>query len=281
MSNNAHSVPTTNSLLIGVFDSGVGGLSVLRALHKQLPHHPLLYVADSAHTPYGERTDEFVINRSLRIAAYLIEQGAQALVIACNTATAIAAAIIRAQWPHIPVIGIEPGIKPAVHLSPDGRIGIMATPMLLRSEKFLRLLKIHQGQAHIHLQACPGLASLIEQGQFEAGQANHLELIALIEQLCQPLKLAKIDTLVLGCTHYPFAQHMIQAAMGKAVQLIDTAQAVAQQTARTVEKMSSPQPGPSGQTAPELQTTANPEHLARLAQQWLPFACHVNTANIV
>ncbi|TMH35501.1 MAG: hypothetical protein E6H58_03760 [Betaproteobacteria bacterium] len=125
---------------IGVFDSGVGGLSVLRALHQQLPAAPLLYVADSAHAPYGERSDAFVIERSQHVAQHLLAEGAVGIVIACNTATAAAAQQLRARWPDVLIVGVEPGLKPAVAASRSGRIGVLATPGTLASEKFRKLL---------------------------------------------------------------------------------------------------------------------------------------------
>lgn len=248
--------------LIGVFDSGVGGLSVLKALHQQLPAHDLLYVADSAHAPYGERSDEFITARTHRIASHLLAQGANLLVIACNTATAVAAASLRERWPHLPIVAVEPGIKPAVALTRNGHIGVMATPATLRSDKFRRLLSAHDGAAiEVHLQPCPGLAGLIEHGNGEDPA-----LLALIDQFSRPLKQAGVDTVVLGCTHYPFVAAQIQAALGKHVQLVDTADAVARQAARLL--------GPPPATRSRrvlLQTTGSANHLTRLAHHWLSF----------
>lgn len=254
--------------LIGVFDSGVGGLSVLKALHQQLPANDLLYVADSGHAPYGERSDEFIIARTHRVATHLLAQGASQLVLACNTATAAAAASLRERWPRLPLIAVEPGIKPAVAMTRNGRIGVMATPATLRSDKFRRLLTAHGEGIEVHLQPCPGLAGLIEHGnnQDEA-------LLALIDQLSQPLKHAHVDTVVLGCTHYPFVGAQIQAVFGKDVVLVDTADAVARQAARLM--------GPPNRAAASrlrhvsLQTTGDALRLARLARLWLPFECSV------
>jgi glutamate racemase len=261
--------PAGASPLVGVFDSGLGGLSVLGALHAQRPGAPLLYVADSGNAPYGERTDGFVIERSLRIAGHLLDQGAGLLVMACNTATAVAARSVRERWPHIPVVGVEPAIKPAVLASPGGHIGVMATPITLRSDKFRRLLEAHGTGADILLQPCPGLAGLIEQGDLDAPA-----LLALIEAQCRPLKDAGVDTVVLGCTHYPFVQHHIQAAMGPGVRLIDTADAVARQVSRRLEGLTPDRPSPA--VAPvRLQTTGEVGHLAQVARNWLDFSCEV------
>jgi glutamate racemase len=251
--------------LIGVFDSGVGGLSVLKALHQRLPAHDLLYVADSGHAPYGERSDEFITDRTHRIASHLLAQGAKLLVIACNTATAVAAASLRERWPELPIVAVEPGIKPAVGLTRNGHIGVMATPATLRSEKFRRLLTAHGAGIEVHLQPCPGLAGLIEHGN-----GDDPALLALIDQFSQPLKQAGVDTVVLGCTHYPFVAEQIHAAFGRGVQLVDTADAVARQAARLLGDSHS---APSRRVL--LQTTGNATHLTRLAQHWLPFHCDV------
>jgi len=214
----APSQPINEPALVGVFDSGLGGLSVLSVLRHTLPAHPLLYVADSGHAPYGERSDEFVTDRTLAVGCHLLASGAKLLVVACNTATAVAAAALRQRWPDVLVVGVEPAIKPAVKASATGRIGVMATPATLRSGKFQRLLEAHAGNAHIVQQPCPGLAGQIEQGDLDAP-----ELIATVESFCAPLRAANVDTVVLGCTHYPFVRRHIQAAMGPSVELIDTA----------------------------------------------------------
>lgn len=260
--------------LVGVFDSGVGGLSVLSALHERMPQVPMLYMADSAHAPYGERSDDYVIDRTERIFAHLLGRGASLLVVACNTATAVAVAAVRRRWPEVPVVGVEPAIKPAVKSSPSGRIGVMATPATLRSEKFRRLLEQHGAGAEIHLQPCPGLAGAIEHGDL-----NDPALLALIEGFCAPLRAAAVDTVVLGCTHYPFVRGHIQAAMGSGVQLIDTALPVAQQAWRL---MGSPQP-PAAQASAvvQLESTGQAEHLARVARHWLSFDCEVLAAPVL
>lgn len=257
--------PSPQQPLIGVFDSGVGGLSVLKALHQQLPGNDLLYVADSGHAPYGERSDEFITTRTHRIASHLLAQGASLLVIACNTATAVAAASLRERWPQLPIVAVEPGIKPAVGLTSNGHIGVMATPATLRSDKFRRLLSAHGAGIEVHVQPCPGLAGLIEHGN-----SQNKALLALIDQFSRPLKQAGVDTVVLGCTHYPFVAAQIQAAFGNGVQLVDTADAVARQAARLLSRTSA-----TTSRRVLLQTTGSPTHLTRLARHWLPFHCEV------
>lgn len=254
--------------LVGLFDSGLGGLSVLSALHKTLPDTPLLYVADSANAPYGERTDAFITERTLAIGRHLIDAGAGLVVVACNTATAVAVAALRAAWPALPVVGVEPGIKPAVATSASGRIGVMATPGTLRSDKFQRLLETHRGDATVVLQPCPGLAGLIERGDLDAP-----EMISLIDTFCAPLRDARVDTVVLGCTHYPFVRHHIQAAMGPEVALVDTAWPVSRQAARLLGLAPSDTPA----RAPvRLQTTGDPAHLREVAGRWLDFPSDVD-----
>jgi glutamate racemase len=256
------------SPLVGVFDSGVGGLSVLKALHGALPAHDLLYLADSAHAPYGERSDDYIRERSHRVASHLIAEGASLLVIACNTATAVAVASLRERWPELPIVAVEPGVKPAVGQTRNGHIGVMATPATLRSEKFRHLLTAHGAGQDVHLQPCPGLA-----GQIEQGDPEDPAVLALIEQFTRPLLEAGVDTVVLGCTHYPFVHAQIQRAFGEEVVLIDTAEAVARQAARRLGEVS--RDLRSSPRRVRLQTTGDPAKLARLAAHWLPFSCDV------
>ncbi|HJV97018.1 MAG TPA: glutamate racemase [Albitalea sp.] len=250
---------------IGIFDSGVGGLSVLRELRAQLPSAPLLYVADSAHAPYGERSDAYVLDRSRHIALHLREQGAVGIVVACNTATAMAVRHLRELLPELPIIGVEPGLKPAVAATRNGRIGVLATPGTLASEKFQRLLQAQPGVT-VTARPCPGLAHLIEQGDLAAPA-----LRAAIEAHCAALRAADVDTVVLGCTHYAFVHDQIQAAMGAQVRIIDTAEAVARHTARTLAGRFAG----DGVAATHLQTTGDPQRLREIAGAWLAFPCTV------
>lgn len=214
----------TPAACIGVFDSGVGGLTVLRELHRQAPSVPLHYVADTAHAPYGERTADELVNRCLRLSEHLIAQGAAMLVVACNTATAHAIHALRERWPLLPIVGTEPGIKPAVAATRNGRIGVLATPATIASARYQSLLNRHAGTAQITNQPCPGLADLIERGDFESPT-----LEAMLDGFCAPLRAAGVDTVLMGCTHYPLIQPKIQAAMGYDVQLLNIETAVARQ----------------------------------------------------
>jgi len=257
-------------LRIGVFDSGLGGLSVLRALRAEMPAAALLYVADSGHAPYGERDDAFIQARSEHISDFLVHQGADAIVVACNTATAAAIHRLRLRCGDLPVIGVEPGVKPAVALSTSKRVGVLATPGTLGSLKFRRLVEQHGQDAHLVLQACPGLAREIESGVLDTPALREM-----IARFCAPLREAQVDTVVLGCTHYPFVAPLIQSALGQHVHIVDTARAVAQHTQRvSARHRSAPHAAtalahasPSGET--RLWSSADPQHLQRVALAWL------------
>jgi glutamate racemase len=251
---------------IGIFDSGVGGLSVMQAIRVRLPHAELLYAADTAYAPYGDRSEEFLCDRSERIARFLCNQGAQMIVVACNTATAAAVAALRAASPTLPLVGVEPGVKPAVALSSARRIGVLATTRTLASEKFRRLAEARADGATLVLQPCPGLADAIE-----AADARGSGLDVLVERYCAPLRDAGIDVAVLGCTHDVFARALFERAL-PGVQLVDTADAVARQTARfaseLVDRGEAEAIVPS---APALRawSSGSPQVLAAFAQRWL------------
>ncbi|MBY0556429.1 MAG: glutamate racemase [Burkholderiaceae bacterium] len=218
---------------IGVFDSGVGGLSVLRHIRAQCPQEDLLYFADSAHAPYGEKSEAYVVERSLAIAQFLLSQGAKALVVACNTATVAAIKAVRAQYPDLPVVGVEPGLKPAAAASRNGKVGVLATARTLQGEKFLQLREQISAAtgAEFLLQAAVGLVDQIELGDLQSPV-----IAAMLERYIAPLLAQGADTLVLGCTHYPFVRDGIQRVLdahgAATVQLVDTGDAVARQLVR-------------------------------------------------
>ncbi|MFD0928492.1 glutamate racemase [Methylophilus glucosoxydans] len=215
---------------IGVMDSGVGGLTVLKHLTRQLPHEHFYYFADSAHAPYGNKTATEIQQRCFTIADTLIDQGAKALVVACNTATAAAISAMRERY-TLPIIGMEPAVKPAAAASKNGIIGVLATTGTLKSAQFAALLE-HYGQGvQVVTQACVGLVECIEQGQLDTPQT-----LALLQQYCQPLMAAGADTIVLGCTHYPFVKKQIQEIVGPEVTLIDTGAAVAKRLHQVLEQ---------------------------------------------
>ena len=212
---------------IGVFDSGVGGLSVLRELHRRLPAASLLYVGDVAHAPYGVRSAADVLQRSKRIVAHLIGEGVSLIVVACNTATVLTIGALRRQWPELTFVGVEPGVKPAAATSRTHRIAVLATPATVRSARLQQLIDLHAAPpVHVHLQACPGLADAIERGALD-GQ----ELWDVLLPACEAVRAAQVDTVVLGCTHYPFIADQIAHLLGPDVALIDTAVAVAERVA--------------------------------------------------
>lgn len=186
---------------LGVFDSGVGGLTVLQALRARMPEVALHYVADAGHAPYGDRSSEYIRERSLRVAEHLRAAGARMVVVACNTATAHAVNAMRERWPDWPVVGIEPGVKPAVAATRNGRIGVMGTTATIASRRYEALVAAHAAEVSLVSQPCPGLVTLIEQGHLD-----NPELGTLIDRYCEPLKAAGVDTVLLGCTHYPLVQ---------------------------------------------------------------------------
>ena len=221
---------------IGIFDSGIGGLSVLKALRCELPHEDFIYIADSSHAPYGERDDAYVVARSLAISKYLVEKNVKALVVACNTATAAAIDLLRSTYPNMPIIGIEPALKPAVAISRTKHIGVMATRGTLASARFAALLAAHHDQAHFTLLPCDGLADAIERS---VTTDNATEVIAACARYTVAtgafgIQQGQIDTLILGCTHYPFAKQHLRQLLGPDVHIVETGEAVARQTRRQI-----------------------------------------------
>lgn len=251
---------------IGVFDSGIGGLSILRALRAELPFEDFVYIADSGHAPYGERDPAHVIERSRLITDYLrVQHGIKVLVIACNTATAAAVATLRQTHPDLPIVGVEPALKPAVSVSRTRRIGVMATRGTLGSEKFHRLVDTLANQADFVCQACDGLADAIEREDTE----KIVSLCANYTQAMGPFGMedGQIDTLVLGCTHYPFASEHLRHLVGPHVRLIDNGEPVARQTHRLLNNL-------SGHDTPGqclLFTTGERPLLQNAARHWLAF----------
>ena len=211
---------------IAIFDSGLGGLTVLRALRGRLPQEDYFYFADTRFLPYGDRPEVFLRERGVLIAEALARRGAKALVIACNTATAAAAEAIRVAS-ALPVVALEPGVKPAASLTKSGVIGVLATTRTLASERFARLVGNHANHLKVVAQACPGLAEAIE-----AEGPDSPEVAALLDAFVEPLAAAGVDVVVLGCTHYPWVAEAIARRMPAGVTLLDTGEAVARQLER-------------------------------------------------
>ena len=252
---------------IGVFDSGVGGLSVLRALRAQLPQEDVVYLSDAAHAPYGERTDEYVTARALRVADYLITQhGVKALVVACNTATAAAIQVLRARWPTLPIVGIEPALKPAAAASQTKRVGVMATRSTLQSAKFKTLLDSLQGQAEFVVQACDGLAAAIENGDDKTTQALCETYVRAMGDFGR--QAGQMDQLVLGCTHYPLVSDVLQSLVGARVDLLEAGAPVSLQTRRVLSQADLLFAGRAG-GATRLLSTGTAEALSGNALRWL------------
>lgn len=216
---------------IGVFDSGVGGISVLRELVRLMPHEDFLYLGDSVHAPYGTKSLEEVRKLTISHIEMLLQRGAKSVVIACNTATSAAVAVLRKMYPAVPIVGIEPAIKPAVLYKPDSRIIVMATPMTLKQEKFKKLLEQYEKQAEIVSLPCPGLMEFVERGDLESG-----ELKDYLTNLLCPVLEKKTDAIVLGCTHYPFVKHMIAEVVGEQIKIFDGGYGTAKEMKRRLEE---------------------------------------------
>ena len=214
---------------IGVMDSGVGGISVLKHVHALLPHEDLIYFADSKYAPYGNKTSAEITARCFEIADFLIAKDVKALVVACNTATAAAIDAMREKY-SMSIIGMEPAVKPAAEASNNGVIGVLATVGTLKSAQFAALLESYGRNVKVVTQACVGLVECIERGELDTPETK-----ALIRQYTMPLLAEGADTIVLGCTHYPFVKDAIREIVGREISLIDTGAAVAKQLKRQLE----------------------------------------------
>ena len=214
---------------VGVFDSGVGGLSVLKAMRLELPHEHFLYVADSGHAPYGDRPAAFVAGRAVTIADRLVREGAKAIVVACNTATAAAAQCLRGRF-AIPIVAIEPAVKPAAARTRSRVVGVLATTGTLASPTMSQLLANYGADVEFLVQPCPGLADQVEKGDLGSDETRDL-----VKRYVQPMVDRGADILVLGCTHYPFLRPLIQEVAGSGVEIIDPATAVARELRRRLE----------------------------------------------
>ena len=258
---------------VGIFDSGLGGLSVLRAVRAQLPGEAII-LADSLYAPYGERDDDFIADRTLAIGQWLVTQGAKVLVVACNTATAQSIALVREKLP-IPLVGVEPGVKPAAAQSKTRVAGVLATQVTLRSARFESLLERYAADCRFLCQPGHGLVQAIE--RCDVGSA---ELRALLRGYLQPMLDAGADTLVLGCTHYPFLDATIRDIVGDRMALIDTSVAIARQLERVLEHNGLR--AASGQAAglPRFCSTSDGAHLQQLAATLLQIDAPVERVEI-
>lgn len=268
---------------IGVFDSGVGGLSVLLELRRELPHENFIYLADTGNAPYGERGDEFVKQRTLAIAQHLQnEHQIKALVVACNTATTAAVEELRKAFPELPVIGVEPALKPAASSSQTHRVGVIATRGTVKSARFEQLRQAFSEDTEFRVQACDGLVKAIERNVEEPASGG--EAAEEIKALCARylgamgefgLRTGDIDTLVLGCTHYVFIKDQIRQLLGPDVHIIDTGAPVARQTRRILDKrnaLASEDAASGKEGTVRLYTTGGLPALQAAARRWMNLA---------
>lgn len=214
---------------IGIFDSGMGGLSVAHAVHTFLPSHDILYVADTAYCPYGPRLVEEVRERSRACTAWLQAQGAQLIVVACNTASSASLEMLREAFP-LPIVGMEPGIKPAIAATRSGHVGVLATSGTLSGHRFANLMQRFAENVHVRTVPCHALVERVEQGIIDDE-----EIRAVLQTCLDSFREETIDTIVLGCTHFNFIASALSHLVGDQVTIIDTAPAVARQVARVVE----------------------------------------------
>ncbi len=215
---------------IGIFDSGIGGISVLRAIREQMPEEPVIYFGDQGHVPYGPRSMEQIQSFSEAITRFLLAQGAKIIVVACNTASAAALKYLREKFPDVPFVGMEPAVKPAAEHTHTGKVGVLATPATFQGALYASVVERFANGVELFQNTCPGLVQ-----QIERGNLNGEETRRILEEALLPMLKKNIDTVVLGCTHYPFVIPLIKQIVGKDVRVIDPAPAVARQTGRLLE----------------------------------------------
>ena len=241
---------------IGCIDSGLGGLSVLRAIRQQLPSQNLLYIADSQWSPYGNKPPEQITQRLTFLTQHLIKKGAQLVVLACNSATITAIEALRQQF-AIPFVGAEPGIKPAVKLTQTGKIGVLATSLSLQGARFAQLVQRYAPQAQLIQRACPELVRLVDEGQ-----ANSLLARTAVQKIVDEMQQANVDVVILGCTHYLFFKPLFEALLPQQIRIIDTGEAIARQVSRLAPSCA------TGLT--QLFTTANVSAMQRAGRLVMP-----------
>lgn len=219
---------------IGIFDSGVGGISVLNEIRKLLPAADIFYVADSAHVPYGEKSNQYIQERSKTITKFLISKDVDIVVVACNTATAAAIVNLRTEF-SLPIVGMEPAIKPAIAATKSGIVGVLATTGTLSSAKFAALLEKYQGDKTVITEPCPGWVKAVENGELSGSKAEKL-----VKRHTDPLIMQGADVLILGCTHYPFLRPLIEKIVGDTITIVDTGAAVAKQVSLKLNEIGFP-----------------------------------------
>lgn len=250
---------------IGIFDSGVGGLSVLKAIRQELPQETLIYLADQAHVPYGSRPLHEVRQFSEKMTDYLLARRAKLVVVACNTASAAALTALRKSNPEVSFVGMEPAVKPAAETTQTGRVGVLATPATFQGALYASVIERFANGVTVLQDTCPGLVA-----QIEAGELHHPATRRILEKALNPMLAAGIDTIVLGCTHYPFVIPLIQEISGPGVRVIDPAPAVARQARRVLEAEHSLAPdSPEGSAHAQIRylTSGDPAILESLLPQ--------------
>jgi glutamate racemase len=249
---------------IGVFDSGVGGLSVLRAIRQQFPDEAVAFFADQAHVPYGPRSLDQVRRFSFAITRFLLSQGAKIIVVACNTASAAALHALRQGFPAVPFVGMEPAVKPAAEQTLTGTVGVLATPATFQGALYASVIERFAQGVTVLQDTCPGLVEQIESGNLDGAETRRILENALLPMLAQ-----HIDTVVLGCTHYPFVIPLIQSIAGPGVRVIDPAPAVARQAGRLLMAHQLNRPARSSGGRLHILTSGDPQHLADLLPRLL------------
>ncbi len=245
-----------------MFDSGLGGLSVLLELRAMLPSEDVVYYADSAHCPYGGRAPEYILARSAAATEYLLSRGAKLIVVACNTASSVALRDLRARY-DVPIVGMVPAVKPAAAATGSGKIGVLATPRTVTGESLAALIREHARSTEVFSVPAPGLVELVEHGKL-AG----LEVEDALLPLLEPLLCRGVDTVVLGCTHYPFLRSEIQRLGGPDLAIIDSGKAVARRTRDVLDQQGALRPS-GGRGSLELYTSGEPEHVSEVASHLL------------
>ncbi len=257
---------------IGIFDSGVGGLSVLRAIRQQLPGEEILYLGDQGHVPYGVRPSKEILEFSHAITGLLIHMGAKLIVVACNTASAVALKNLRKTFPKIPIVGMEPAVKPAAEMTHTKVVGVLATPATFKGGLYASVVERFADNVTLIQNTCPGLVQEIERGELVSKQTR-----AILKSALVPMLQKGIDTVVLGCTHYPFVIPLIQEIVGPNVDVIDPAPAVARQVGKVLESHEL-RNFATGFPIPKLFTTGNLKQFRALIPKLIDFECIVQKA---
>jgi len=240
---------------IGIFDSGVGGLSVLREIHNQYPAEDLIYIADQIHVPYGTRSRQQVLEYSEGIIRFLIHEGVKIIVLACNTASAVALAHLRKKYSDLPFVGMEPAVKPAAKETSTGVVGVLATPATFQGDLYASTVEKFARDVKVLQDTCPGLVD-----QIESGKIDHPRTREILQKALDPMLKQNVDKVVMGCTHYPFVIPLIKEIVGTQVRVIDPAPAVARQTGRLLESYGLEANGENGSVV--FHSTGDPVKLA-------------------